>query len=129
MRPHRDDPVVTGSGTLVAIRTRSTAETEQFHPAQFHLVLKYDIISLNARQRRTLEAVFAEPAPADLTWSQIESLLRALGARVSEGRGSRVRVVLRERVAVFHRPHPRPEASRGMIRSVRRFLESAGVTP
>jgi hypothetical protein len=31
--------------------------------------------------------------------------------------------------AVFHRPHPRKETDKGAIKSVRRFLEAAGVKP
>ena len=31
--------------------------------------------------------------------------------------------------AVFHRPHPRKETDKGAIRSVRRFLTEAGITP
>ena len=83
---------------------------------------------LNSRQRVTLDAIFTAPPLADLRWSEVESLLTALGAEITEGRGSRVRVRLEGRTAVFHRPHPRPEAGRAMLRSVRRFLESAGIT-
>ncbi|MGB5301981.1 MAG: type II toxin-antitoxin system HicA family toxin [Gemmatimonadota bacterium] len=57
------------------------------------------------------------------------SLLGALGATVSERAGSRVAVKLNDRVAVFHRPHPRPEMGRAAVRALRRFLESAGVEP
>ncbi|MEM1011998.1 MAG: type II toxin-antitoxin system HicA family toxin [Planctomycetota bacterium] len=59
----------------------------------------------------------------------MESLLRSLGATLEEGAGSRVRVSLNGIDAVFHRPHPQPEASRAVIRSVRSFLINAGVTP
>ena len=84
---------------------------------------------LNNRQRTTLDALFSSPPPADLRWTEVESLMRALGAEITEGRGSRVRVTLEDRTAVFHRPHLRPEAGRAMLRSVRRFLESAGIEP
>lgn len=33
-----------------------------------------------------------------------------------------------EHVAVFHRPHPRPNIDKGAIRDLRRFLDNAGVT-
>ena len=83
---------------------------------------------LNNRQRRTLEAVFEDPVRADIPWVDIESLLRALGAELSEGRGSRVRIALRGVRAVFHRPHPQRETDRGSVRSMRQFLMSAGVS-
>ncbi|MFZ3234320.1 MAG: type II toxin-antitoxin system HicA family toxin [Stellaceae bacterium] len=84
---------------------------------------------MNRRHRRTLGRIFAEPTPADLRWSEAETLLLALGAEISEGAGSRVRVVLSGVRAVFHRPHPGPETSRGLVRAVRDFLAAAGVTP
>lgn len=46
-----------------------------------------------------------------------------------EGRGSRVRVELNGVVAVFHRPHPEKEASKGRVKAAREFLEKAGVEP
>lgn len=84
---------------------------------------------MNSKQRRTLAAIFADPISPSIPWSDIESLLRALGAEISEGRGSRVRVALGGRMAVFHRPHPQPTTDRGAVLSVRRFLTAAGVQP
>jgi hypothetical protein len=84
---------------------------------------------MNSRHRRTLGRIFAEPTPADLRWQDIEALLRAAGAEVSEGTGRRVRVALAGVRAVFHRPHPGPETRRGLVRAVRDFLAAAGVGP
>lgn len=84
---------------------------------------------VTGRHRRTLIAIFAEPVRANIPWRRIEAMLGALGADLSEGRGSRVRVQLAGVRAVFHRPHPQKEASRGSVRSVRRFLIAAGVHP
>ena len=84
---------------------------------------------MNSKHRRTLEAIFARPVPADLRWSEIEALLIALGAERSEGRGSRVRFLLNEAEAVFHRPHPKPETNKGAVASVREFLTTAGIEP
>ena len=84
---------------------------------------------MNAKHRRTLEAIFARPVPSDIRWSDIESLLDALGAERSEGRGSRVRFLLNGAEAVFHRPHPRPETNKGAVASVREFLKLAGIEP
>jgi hypothetical protein len=38
-----------------------------------------------------------------------------------------VRVVLHGVRAVFHRPHPAKETDKGAVRSLRRFLQEAGV--
>ena len=84
---------------------------------------------MNRRHRRTLGRIFAQPIPADLRWRDIEALLRAAGAEIGEGAGSRVRVALAGVRAVFHRPHPGPETRRGLVRAIRDFLAAAGVRP
>ena len=84
---------------------------------------------MNRRHLRTLERIFEEPAPASLRWVEIEALLVAAGAEISEGAGSRVRVALGGVRAVFHRPHPSPDTKRGAVRAVRDFLIAAGVRP
>ena len=84
---------------------------------------------MNRKQRATLERIFADRTPADLAWRDIEALFHALGAAISEGRGSRVRVELNGVIAVFHRPHPSPNADRGAVKAVRVFLENAGAEP
>jgi len=81
------------------------------------------------KHRQTLERIFESPERADIAWRDISTLFVALGAEVSEGRGSRVRAALRGVRAVFHRPHPRKEAGKSMVKSIRRFLTEAGVTP
>lgn len=86
-------------------------------------------MGLDGRQLRTLRAVFAQPVPANLPWADVENLLCALGAELSKGRGSRVRIYLNGVRAVFHRPHPQKEIKRGALRSMRRFLLEAGVAP
>jgi hypothetical protein len=84
---------------------------------------------MNAAQRKTLQAIFEKPTRADVRWTRIEGLVKALGGAVTQGRGSRVRLQLGERVATFHRPHPGPLAGKATVEDVRRFLENAGITP
>ena len=84
---------------------------------------------MNSRHRRTLAAVFADPVPGTIDWSAVEGLLVAAGARVIEGRGSRVRFECNGEVETFHRPHPAKEAKRYQVRAARAFLERIGVTP
>ena len=84
---------------------------------------------LSHKRHRTLAAVFEEPVRANVSWSDVENLLKGLGAELSEGRGSRVRIYLNGVRAVFHRPHPRKETDKGALRSMRRFLLEAGITP
>jgi hypothetical protein len=82
---------------------------------------------MNSKQRKTLAAIYTLPPPSDVLWSDIESLFYALGADISQGSGSRVRVALRGIRAVFHRPHPKRETDKGTLKSVARFLTAAGI--
>jgi HicA toxin of bacterial toxin-antitoxin, len=84
---------------------------------------------VDRKHRKTLEAIFEKPERADIAWRDVEALFIALGAEISAGSGSRVRVALKDVRAVFHRPHPRKETNKGAVKSVRRFLEAAGVKP
>lgn len=84
---------------------------------------------LNGKQRRTLEAIFANPVRSNIGWTDIEILFVAMDATVSQGRGSRVRVALNGIIAVFHEPHPQREVCKGAVKSVRDFLKNAGVAP
>lgn len=84
---------------------------------------------MSNRHRKTLEAIFENPVRSNVAWSDIEKMLQALGAELSEGRGSRVRIALWGVRAVFHRPHPQKETDKGALMSMRRFLTEAGVTP
>ena len=84
---------------------------------------------MNAKHRKTLAAVFSQPVRSDIVWTDIVSLLEACGADLSEGRGSRVRITLNGVRAVFHRPHPTRHTDKGAVKSMRRFLSEAGLTP
>ena len=82
---------------------------------------------MNKKQRQTLDKIFERPDRSDIPWANIESLFEALGADISEGRGSRVRIALNDVRAVFHRPHPERVTNKGAVKSVRKFLQEAGV--
>ena len=86
-------------------------------------------MKLSGKQRGTLQAIFENPVRSGLAWTDVEKLLGTLGAELSEGRGSRVRVSLGGVRAVFHRPHPQKETDKGALKSVRRFLLEAGFGP
>ena len=82
---------------------------------------------LKKKHQSTLSAIFESPTQSGIVWKDIEALLKALGAEISEGSGSRVRIALNGCRAVFHRPHPRKETDKGAVMSMRRFLIGAGV--
>lgn len=84
---------------------------------------------MNKKQNKTLELIFKQPIPSNITWKDIESLLKAVGCDISEGSGSRVRVKFDNQRAVFHRPHPQPTTDKGAVNSVKKFLMNIGVKP
>ncbi len=86
-------------------------------------------MKLGSPHRKTLQTIFEDPIRSNILWTDVEKLLLALGAELSEGKGSRVRVYLNEVRAVFHRPHLRKETDKGAVKSVRHLLSEAGFKP
>jgi len=73
---------------------------------------------MNKKQQQTLQKIFDKPTRSDISWNDIESLFIALGAEVTKGKGSRIRVALNDVRAVFHRPHPQRVTNKASVRSV-----------
>lgn len=71
-----------------------------------------------------LEAIFRHPTQSGIRWDDIESLLLACGADIEERAGSRIGIELNG-----VRAHARPEATRGAVEAMRRFLREAGIEP
>ncbi len=84
---------------------------------------------MKRKHRKTLELIFSRPVSGNIKWDEIEAMFVALGVEVSKREGSRVAVVLFNEVRVFHRPHPTPDTDKGAVSSIRKWLESHGVTP
>lgn len=85
---------------------------------------------VNNKQSKSLMKIFTEPTPSDMKWSEIESLLIALGADVTEGRGSRKRAKLNNAKLLFHVPHPTSKTlCQCGVRSIKRFLKEAEIYP
>ena len=82
---------------------------------------------MNYKNRKTLEALFTEPARSYIKWADIEGLFVACGGILEEARGSRICVEINGVVAHFHRSHPQLDTNKGAVKSVRRFLENAGI--
>jgi len=82
---------------------------------------------MNSKHKKVLGLILKNPVQASIMWADIEGLLIALGAKITEGSGSRLRIKLKGQRAVFHRPHPQKTTDKGAVLSVRRFLENAGV--
>jgi len=82
---------------------------------------------MRKKHERILTDIFTDPIPSDINWKDIEGLFLALEAKIEQGAGSRVGIILNNKVAVFHRPHPEKETDKGAVKSVRRFLINAGI--
>jgi hypothetical protein len=82
---------------------------------------------VKGKHKKTLESVFKDPVLSNVIWDDIENLFIALGAEITEGSGSRVRIALNNVKAVFHRPHPEKETDKGALKSIRQYLKNAGV--
>jgi len=82
---------------------------------------------MRTKHKKVLLAVFQDPVLSSITWKDIENMLLALGAHIEEARGSRVVIELNGIIAVFHRPHPRKETDKGAVKSLRNFLNEAGI--
>ena len=82
---------------------------------------------MNAKHRKTLNAIFAKPTPASVVFADIEALVKALGGTVHEREGSRVKIELAGMHWRCHRPHPGKEAKWYKVEEAREFLEQAGI--
>lgn len=62
-------------------------------------------MAMKSKHRKTLMSIFETPVRSNILWNDIESLLAACNAEISEGLCSRVRVALSNVRAVFHIVH------------------------
>jgi hypothetical protein len=82
---------------------------------------------MNRKQRNTYEALFAGPIRRNLAWNDVVSLIKALGGKVVQGEGSRVRFELKGISLNIHSPHPQKELKRYQVKAVRDFLINAEI--
>jgi len=86
---------------------------------------------MKKKHQNTLRAIFRKPTTGTLNFKDIESLLKNVGFRKIEGRGSGVKFYHEESgfLLALHSPHPQPEAKKWMVDEIRKALVSVGVTP
>lgn len=61
---------------------------------------------MKKKHQKTLESVFHRPVLGGIKWADIEALFIELGAEIEEREGSRIAVIWREQVKVFHKTPP-----------------------
>lgn len=94
------------------------------------IILSFSTIQPMKRQhQKTLALIFDRPVSANIKWTAIEALMRALGATIENRQGSRVSIDLFGVDRIYHRPHPSPNTDRGAVASIRAWLEQNGVMP
>ncbi|MDL2315679.1 type II toxin-antitoxin system HicA family toxin [Desulfovibrio sp. OttesenSCG-928-A18] len=84
---------------------------------------------MKTKHQKTLQLIFQRPVSGSVRWAEVDALFRALGAEISEAKGSRVCVRLFDDRRVFHRPHPSPDTDKGAVETIRKWLETNGVKP
>ena len=82
---------------------------------------------MNAKHKKTKSAIFAKPTQTSIEWSDIESLIIALGGNIKQNKGSRVRIDLNGYSLNIHSPHPQKEVKIYVVKLLRKFLEKAGI--
>jgi len=84
---------------------------------------------LNTKNKKILKAIFEDPISSDIRFDDVKRLIKSLGGKIKEGRGSRVMFELNGKDGHFHEPHPTPEIKRYVVKDLRDFLEAAGCLP
>jgi hypothetical protein len=98
--------------------------------SRLHLQSTHAIMpTMNAKHRKTLAAIFSDPANGNMEWNKIEALFTAIDCRSVEGAGSSVTFERNGIRACFHRPHPARAALRYRIKAAREFLTKLGEIP
>ncbi len=84
---------------------------------------------MKEKHRKAFSAIFTKPTRANIKFSDIESLVKALGGSIREGDGSRVVLELSGTREYTHRPHTGKEAKKYMVEKIREWLTGLEVTP
>ena len=84
---------------------------------------------MKTKHRKTLAAIFAKPTRANIKFSDIEALIKALGGEIREGDGSRVVLEISGKKEYAHRPHPGKETRKYLVEKIREWLTGLEVTP
>lgn len=75
-----------------------------------------------------LQAIFAQPTRKNISWSDVEKLIKALGGDIVNKAGSVVTFRFNSHIITFHRPHPQKEAKTYMIHKLRKYLIKCEIT-
>jgi len=83
---------------------------------------------MSHKHANLLRTIFQDSLSANIHWREVESLLGHLGATVEPSHGARFKVTLNGKSDFLHHPHHSSVCSRDLIKHLRDFLSSAGVS-
>ena len=75
---------------------------------------------MNRKNENTLKKIFSHPTSGNVRWSDVEAMLREIGAEITERESSRVSICLSGSIRVFHRPHPGPDMDKGAVANLKK---------
>lgn len=82
------------------------------------------MIQLSNRHKESKRRIEETPTLANIKWTEVVSLLEALGCTVAATKGSMYRIAgPHGKKMVAHRPHPGNECNKGLVERIRDFLE------
>ncbi|VWD37255.1 MULTISPECIES: type II toxin-antitoxin system HicA family toxin [Burkholderia] len=84
---------------------------------------------MKSKHARILAAIFTKPTLGGIVFSDIESLVAALGGEIHEGAGSRIAFELNGTRRYHHHPHPGKEAKRYQVEDLRDWFIEMGIKP
>ncbi|MEO0648639.1 MAG: hypothetical protein AAFZ17_21210 [Cyanobacteria bacterium J06650_10] len=86
------------------------------------------IPELNKSQLKIYTKLWREPKARDLKFSEIEKLMKALGAKQSQTSANILFEIANERWGM-HRPHPDKGLKAPYIKQIRSFLQDCNLAP
>ena len=84
---------------------------------------------MKTKHARILNSIFCKPTLASIVFSDIETLIVALGGEIIEGSGSCMAFILNGKRMDVHRPHPGKEAKRYQVENLRDWFITMGIQP
>ncbi|RLA25247.1 MAG: hexulose-6-phosphate isomerase [Gammaproteobacteria bacterium] len=82
---------------------------------------------MNSKQQKIFSTLFDNPVKKNIKWSDIEKLIVGVGGQISQGDGSRVRIVIGGQSLNIHTPHPQKELKPYQVRAIRKLFIDQGI--
>jgi len=84
-------------------------------------------VNMSAKQKRLLENILLGHISANISWREIESLLKHLGATIKTGHGATVHVILNGTEFSLHKPHNSNMCTKRDLHMLRDYLVQANI--